>query len=73
MNFQLTKEQESIRQMVKEFVQNNIKPIAAESDATGIFPMNSFKKMADLGLLSLPFPKEYGGAGGDYFFLCYSC
>ena len=56
MNFQLTREQ---------FAQNEVKPIAAEIDVTERFPMENVKKMAKLGMMGIPFSKEYGGAGGD--------
>ena len=65
MNFQLTREQELVRQMVKEFAENEVKPIAAEIDETEEFPMENVKKMAKLGMMGIPFSTEYGGAGGD--------
>ncbi|WMJ79622.1 acyl-CoA dehydrogenase [Clostridium sp. MB40-C1] len=66
MNFQLTKEQELVRQMVREFTENEVKPIAAEIDAEHKFPEETTKKMAKYGLFGLPFSTEYEGAGGDY-------
>ncbi|TGY42144.1 acyl-CoA dehydrogenase [Clostridium sartagoforme] len=65
MNFQLTREQELVKQMVREFALNEVKPIAAEIDETERFPMENVEKMAKLGMLGIPFSKEYGGAGGD--------
>ncbi|WP_194191800.1 acyl-CoA dehydrogenase [Clostridium chrysemydis] len=65
MNFQLTREQELVRQMVREFANNEVKPIAAEIDETERFPMENVKKMAELGMMGIPFSKEYEGAGGD--------
>lgn len=65
MNFGLTREQELVRQMVREFAVNEVKPIAAEIDETERFPMENIKKMAELGMMGIPFPKELGGAGGD--------
>lgn len=65
MNFQLTREQELVRQMVREFALNEVKPIAAEIDETERFPMENVEKMANVGMLGIPFAKEYGGAGGD--------
>ncbi|MGV2644052.1 hypothetical protein GNF86_22055, partial [Clostridium perfringens] len=44
---------------------NEVKPIAAEIDETERFPMENVEKMAKLGMLGIPFSKEYGGAGGD--------
>lgn len=65
MNFQLTREQELVKQMVREFAQNEVKPIAAEIDETERFPMENVEKMAKLGMMGIPFKKELGGAGGD--------
>ena len=65
MNFQLTREQELVRQMVREFAINEIKPIAAEIDETERFPMENVEKMAKLGMMGIPFSKEYGGSNGD--------
>lgn len=65
MNFGLTREQELVRQMVREFAVNEVKPIAAEIDETERFPMENVKKMGALGMMGIPFPKELGGAGGD--------
>ena len=65
MNFTLTKEQELVRQMVRDFVVNEVKPIAAEIDVTERFPMENVKKMGELGMMGIPFPTEFGGAGGD--------
>ena len=65
MNFGLTREQELVRQMVREFAVNEVKPIAAEIDETERFPMENVEKMAKLGMMGIPFSKELGGAGGD--------
>jgi butyryl-CoA dehydrogenase len=65
MNFSLTKEQELVQQMVREFAETEVKPIAAEIDETERFPMENVQKMAKYGVMGIPFAKEYGGAGGD--------
>lgn len=65
MDFSLTKEQQMIKEMVREFAQKEIKPIAIELDAKSMFAEDAFKKMGKLGLLGIPFPEEYGGSGGD--------
>jgi len=65
MNFALTKEQELVKQMVREFAEIEVKPIAAEIDKTEEFPMENIKKMAKYRMMGIPFAKEYGGAGGD--------
>ncbi|MES5395478.1 acyl-CoA dehydrogenase family protein [Bacillus amyloliquefaciens] len=65
MNFQLTKEQQLVREMVRDFAKNEIAPKAHEVDQSAVFPADTFKKIGELGLLGIPFPEEYGGAGGD--------
>ncbi|HOG41451.1 MAG TPA: acyl-CoA dehydrogenase [Bacteroidales bacterium] len=65
MNFNLTKTQELFRQMIREFADKEVKPLAAEIDEQERFPEETVKKMAKLGLFGIPVPKEYGGAGGD--------
>jgi butyryl-CoA dehydrogenase len=62
---QYTEEQLMLRDLVREFAEKEIAPIAAEIDETAEFPMTNIKKMAELGLLGIPFPEEYGGAGMD--------
>jgi butyryl-CoA dehydrogenase len=66
MNFQLTKEQEFVRKMVRDFATKEIEPIAAEIDKEHRFPEDNVAKMSKLGIMGVPFPKEYGGSGGDY-------
>jgi len=65
MNFSLTKEQELVKQMVREFAINEVKPIAAEIDVTERFPMENVEQMARYNMLGIPFPTEFGGAGGN--------
>ena len=65
MNFQLTKEQEFVRKMVREFAETEVEPIAADIDKEHRFPVETLEKMAKYGMMGIPFPKEYGGAGGD--------
>ncbi len=65
MNFELTKEQEMIRKMVRDFAQEKIAPRAIDIDVNAEFPEDIFKEMGELGLLGIPFPEEYGGSGGD--------
>ncbi|MGL5331157.1 MAG: acyl-CoA dehydrogenase [Peptostreptococcaceae bacterium] len=57
---------ELLKQMYKEFTVNEVAPIAHEIDEEERFPYETVKKMADCEMLGIPFPKEYGGAGGDY-------
>lgn len=65
MDFVLTPRQEMFKTLFKEFAEKEVAPIAAEIDESGEFPLDTVKKMAKLGFLGLPFPKEYGGAGAD--------
>ena len=65
MDFSLTKEQELFLQMIREFTEKEVKPLAAEIDEEERFPMETVQKMAKLGIMGIPFPTEYGGAGGD--------
>jgi butyryl-CoA dehydrogenase len=65
MDFQLTEEQRAIRDLAREFAQREIAPHAAEWDRTREFPGAVYCKLAGQGLLGLPFPEVYGGAGAD--------
>ena len=65
MNLEFNEEQMMLRDMVRDFAENEIKPIAAKIDESGEFPLETVKKMGELGLLGIPFPEEYGGAGMD--------
>ena len=66
IDFFLSEEQKMIRDMVRDFTANEIAPIAAELDEKGKFPSEIIAKMGELGLMGVPFPEEYGGAGMDY-------
>ncbi len=65
MDFEFTEEQRMIRGLAREFAQREIAPIAAQIDDTGEFPIETVRKMGELGLLGLQAPPEYGGAGAD--------
>ena len=65
MDFKLSREHELLRKMYREFAQNEVKPLAAELDEEERFPAETIPKLAKLGLLGIPFPKKYGGAGGN--------
>ncbi len=66
MNFQLTEEQVMVRDMVREFAQNEILPKAMHYDEKQEFPMDIVKKLGELGLMGIIFPREYSGAGMGY-------
>jgi alkylation response protein AidB-like acyl-CoA dehydrogenase len=66
MDFALSQEQRQIEEMVTEFVDEEVVPRAAEIDEADEFPRELLDEMAQLGLLGMPFPEEYGGAGLDY-------
>ena len=70
MDFSLNDEQLAIRDTCREFAEQEIKPLAEEMDRTGKFPYALIQKMGELGLLGLPFPEEYGGAGADFLSYC---
>ncbi|MGB4654413.1 MAG: acyl-CoA dehydrogenase [Bacteroidales bacterium] len=64
MDFNLTKTEKLFLQMIHEFAEKEVKPLAAEIDEQERFPIETVKKMAEIGLMGIPVPKEYGGAGG---------
>ncbi len=66
MNFIPTMEQEMVCKMVREFAKNEVEPIAAEIDENARFPQETIDKAGKIGLMGMPFPVEYGGAGADY-------
>ena len=66
MDFSLTAEQKQITEMVSEFVDEEVVPVAAEIDKTDEFPYDLIDQLAELGLMGMPFPEKYGGAGLDY-------
>ncbi|WP_226041108.1 acyl-CoA dehydrogenase [Natrinema sp. DC36] len=66
MDFALSAEQQQIREMVSEFVDEEVVPVADEIDHEDEFPADLVSEMGELGLMGMPFPEEYGGAGLDY-------
>jgi hypothetical protein len=66
MNFELNEEQLQIKHSVREFAESEIRPYALEWDETQHFPIELRPKLAELGLLGILFPEEYGGAGMGY-------
>ena len=65
MNFDLTDDQKAIQALCRDFAREEVAPRAQELDRNAEFPYEIVKKMAGLGLLGLPFPEKYGGAGAD--------
>ena len=72
MNFELTEEQNMIRNMVRDFANDVIKPRAIEIDVEAKFPIDIFEEMGKLGILGIPFPEQYGGCRRRHDFLCIS-
>ncbi|HEY3055092.1 MAG TPA: acyl-CoA dehydrogenase family protein [Thermoanaerobaculia bacterium] len=66
MDFRLTDEQKQIQQMVREFAESEIKPHVMEWDEAQKLPLDTVKKLGELGVLGAIFPEEYGGAGLSY-------
>jgi short-chain 2-methylacyl-CoA dehydrogenase len=66
MDFNLTDEQKMIREMSRNFAKKEIRPRAYDMDKKAEFPYDIAKKMAELGMMGIPFPPEYGGGGGDW-------
>ena len=65
MDFDLSDEQKAIQSLCREFAQQEVAPLAEAMDREEAFPYELVAKMAELGLMGLPFPEEYGGAGAD--------
>ena len=65
MDFTLSKQQQMVQKMYREFAENEVKPLAKKVDAEEYFPEETVKKMAKLGMMGIYFPTEVGGAGGD--------
>jgi alkylation response protein AidB-like acyl-CoA dehydrogenase len=61
----LSDEHKMLQDAVREFARREIVPIAAEYDESGAFPLDTIRKMGDMGLMGIEIPEEYGGAGMD--------
>ena len=64
MNFELTDEQELIRRTVRDFAESRVAPVAEELDLEARFPYELVAEMAELGLMGIEVPDQYGGVGG---------
>ena len=65
MDFTLSKKHEMARSLFKEFAENEVKPLAQETDELEQFPVATVEKMAKYGFMGIPVPKQYGGQGCD--------
>ena len=65
MLFQTTQAHEQLRAKIRAFAEEEVKPIAFSLDQANEFPAEAVKKLGELGLMGIPYPKEYGGAGLD--------
>ena len=66
MNFELSEEQQQIKYSIREFAESEIRPYALEWDETQHFPEELRPKLAELGLMGVLFPEQYGGSGMGY-------
>src|ERR671926_1157836 len=65
MDFDLSPDHELIRRTVRDFAEGEVAPVAEELDRTKSFPYAIVRQLGELGLMGIPFPEEYGGAGAD--------
>jgi short-chain 2-methylacyl-CoA dehydrogenase len=65
MNFDLTEEHELLRRTVREFAEQRVAPVAEELDREARFPYELVRELAELGVMGMTIPEEYGGAGAD--------
>jgi short/branched chain acyl-CoA dehydrogenase len=65
LNFDLTQEQQLVRDTVRDFAESRIAPVAADLDREHRFPYELVAELAELGLMGMTVPEEYGGAGAD--------
>lgn len=64
MNFNITEQEKLFLQMIREFAEKEVKPLAAEVDEQERFPVETVEKMGKIGLMGIPVPSKYGGQGG---------
>jgi alkylation response protein AidB-like acyl-CoA dehydrogenase len=67
MNFDLTADQQQLQSLVRDFAQLEVAPLAEKLDREGKFPTELFKKLGELGVMSIPFPEKFGGMGLGVF------
>ncbi|HQL83938.1 MAG TPA: acyl-CoA dehydrogenase family protein, partial [Spirochaetota bacterium] len=66
MDFKLTEEQQMLKDTVRQFAENELKPKAEHYDRTHEFPMEHVKKLGEMGIMGIVYPDKYNGAGMDY-------
>ena len=66
MNFHFTEDEKDILNMLHDFAVKEVAPIAAEVDENERFPEETWRKLAEMGMMGVPYPEEYGGAGLSY-------
>jgi len=65
MDFELTEEQQMVREMTRAFVKREVKPVASRLDREGIYPSELVKRLSEMGLMGMLVPQEFGGSGMD--------
>ena len=63
MDFELSREHQALRRLIREFAEEEVRPATRQADRTSQPPLGVLKKAAEIGLLGVPFPREYGGMG----------
>ncbi len=63
MNFDLSPDQQQLQALARDFAQAEVAPVAEQLDRDGVFPAALFKKLGDLGVMSIPFAEKHGGMG----------
>src|ERR1700736_4876842 len=65
MDFSLSDDHQLLQRTVRDFARQEVAPVAEELDRTKSFPYDIVRQLGELNLMGIPFPEEYGGAGGD--------
>jgi len=73
VDFKFTSEEQDIIDMLRDFCLKEVQPIAAEIDEEERFPEENMKKLGEMGMMGLPFPEEFGGAGLSYVTYIAAC
>ena len=73
MNFHFNEEEQRILDVLHNFCKKEVAPIAAEIDENERFPEETWHKLASMGMMGIPFPEQYGGAGCSYLTYIGAC